>query len=58
MKVLVVGSGGRCHAIIDALKRSTESVEVFAAPGNDGMRPMAELVPIPVTEVEQLRDFA
>ena len=37
MKILVVGGGGREHAIIKALKKSPEATEIFAAPGNGGM---------------------
>ncbi len=58
MKVLVIGGGGRCHAIIDALKRSSKVSEIFSAPGNAGIAQMAKRVPIKETEVEALRDFA
>lgn len=58
MKVLVVGSGGRCHAIIDAIKRSKPTTKVFVAPGNDGMRDSAEIVPINETEIDKLLKFA
>ncbi|MFR9668731.1 MAG: phosphoribosylamine--glycine ligase [Rikenellaceae bacterium] len=58
MKVLVIGGGGRCHAIIDALKRSSKVSEVFSAPGNAGIAQIAKIVPIKEVEVEKLRDFA
>ncbi len=58
MKVLVIGSGGREHAIVDALSRSAKVEKIYAAPGNAGMALQAECVKIGVTEVEALRDFA
>lgn len=58
MKVLVVGSGGRCHAIVEALDRSQQVDKIFCAPGNAGIAAMAECVAIKETEVEKLRDFA
>ncbi|MFR9649297.1 MAG: phosphoribosylamine--glycine ligase [Rikenellaceae bacterium] len=58
MKVLVIGGGGRCHAIIDALKRSSKVSEVFSAPGNAGIAQIAKIVPIKEVELEKLRDFA
>ncbi len=57
-KVLVIGGGGRCHAIIDSLKRSPKVSEVYSAPGNAGIAQIAQIVPIKETEVEKLRDFA
>ena len=38
MKILVVGAGGREHAIIKKLKENPEVTEIFACPGNGGMR--------------------
>lgn len=58
MKVLVVGSGGRCHAIIHALSKSAQVDKIYAAPGNDGMRDLASLVAIKETEVDSLLSFA
>lgn len=57
-KVLVIGSGGREHAIVDALHRSEQVEKIYAAPGNAGMVDIAENVSISVTELEKLRDFA
>ncbi len=57
-KVLVIGGGGRCHAIVDALSRSTKVGKIFCAPGNAGIASQAEIVPIKETACEQLRDFA
>ncbi|WP_418981777.1 phosphoribosylamine--glycine ligase [Alistipes sp.] len=58
MKVLVIGSGGREHAIVDALARSPRVEKIYCAPGNAGIARQAECVSIGDTEVERLRDFA
>lgn len=58
MKVLVVGSGGRCHAICDALSKSHKVHHIYAAPGNAGMMEYAELVSIKETQIEELVKFA
>ncbi|MFI3258976.1 MAG: phosphoribosylamine--glycine ligase [Rikenellaceae bacterium] len=57
-KVLVIGSGGREHAIVDALKRSDEVSKVYCAPGNAGIAKIAECLPIKETDVEALCAFA
>ena len=57
-RVLVVGSGGRCHAIVDALSRSPQVEKIFCAPGNAGIAEQAECVAIGVTDVEALVAFA
>ncbi len=57
-KVLVVGGGGRCHAIVDALSRSPQVGEIFCAPGNALIGRQAHNLPIADTDVEALRDFA
>ena len=58
MRLLVVGSGGREHALVEALAQSPRETEIFAAPGNPGMAPLAELVDIPADDLISLRDFA
>lgn len=58
MKVLVIGSGGREHAIVDALTRSPQVEKIYAAPGNAGMAAVAECVAIRETEIECLAAFA
>ena len=58
MKALVVGSGGRCHAIVEALSRSPQVEKIYCAPGNAGIAALAECVAIKETNVEALRDFA
>ena len=57
-KVLVVGGGGREHAIVDALSRSPRVEKIYCAPGNAGIAQQAECVPIKDTDVEGLRKFA
>ncbi len=51
MKVLVVGSGGREHAIVWALSKSPKVTELFCAPGNAGIAQLATCVPITATDV-------
>ena len=57
-KVLVVGSGGREHALCWKLAASPQVEKVYCAPGNDGMRPVAEPVAIDFTDVDGLVAFA
>lgn len=56
--VLVVGGGGREHAIVDALSRSPQVGKIYCAPGNAGIGMLAENVPVKDTDVEALKDFA
>ncbi|MCL1854403.1 MAG: phosphoribosylamine--glycine ligase [Clostridia bacterium] len=58
MKVLVVGGGGREHAIVQKLKESPQIDELFCAPGNGGISALATCVPIKARSVEELTDFA
>ena len=58
MKVLVVGSGGREHAIIKALKKSDRITKLFAAPGNGGISREAECAPIKAVDIAGITDFA
>ena len=57
-KVLVVGGGGREHAIVDALARSAQVEKIYCAPGNAGIAGQAECVPLKDTDVEGLLAFA
>lgn len=60
MRVLIVGSGGREHAIAWKLTQSSQVETIFVAPGNGGLRalPKTQSVPIEATAIAQLRDFA
>ena len=58
MKVLIIGSGGREHAIATAVSKSKRVDEIFCAPGNAGIAKLAKLVPIKVMEFDALADFA
>ena len=57
-KVLVIGSGGREHAIVYQLSRSKQVGQIFCAPGNAGIAQLAECVAIKDTDVEALLAFA
>jgi phosphoribosylamine---glycine ligase len=58
LKVLVVGSGGREHALVEALAASPLEPAMYAAPGNPGIARVAETVDIPADDLVSLRDFA
>jgi len=58
VKVLVVGSGGREHALVETLAASPLQPAMYAAPGNPGIARIAETVDIPVDDLVALRDFA
>jgi phosphoribosylamine--glycine ligase len=58
MKVLVVGGGGREHAIIKALKKNESIKRLYAAPGNGGIGCEAECVPTKAVDIPSITDFA
>ncbi len=58
MKLLVVGGGGREHAIIRSLKKNPEVTEIFALPGNGGIAADATCVNIGATDIEKIVAFA
>ena len=58
MKIMVVGGGGREHAIIKKLKENKEITEIFALPGNGGMANDATLVNIAAKDISAIVDFA
>ena len=58
MKVLVVGGGGREHAICTALKKSPKVTELYCAPGNGGIAEIATCKNISATDVEAMVEYA
>ena len=58
MNILVVGGGGREHAIIKSLKKNPEITEIFAAPGNGGIAADATCVNIKATDINSIVAFA
>jgi phosphoribosylamine--glycine ligase len=58
MKVMVVGGGGREHAIVWKLSQSSRISELFCAPGNAGTANLAKNIPLKATDLEGVRDFA
>lgn len=58
MKILVVGGGGREHAIIKSLKKNKTVEKIYAAPGNGGISADAECVDIKATDIEKMVEFA
>lgn len=58
MKILVLGSGGREHAIVRKLKESPKVTKLYCAPGNGGISHDAECVPISVMDKEKVTAFA
>ncbi len=58
MKVLVVGGGGREHAIIKTMKKGREDLEIYAAPGNGGMADDAVLTGIGAKDIDGIVNFA
>jgi phosphoribosylamine--glycine ligase len=58
MKVLVIGTGGREHAIVWKLRQSPKVQTVYCAPGNAGIASLASIVPIKQSDISSLADFA
>ena len=58
LKILVIGGGGREHAVIRKLKESPHAEKIYCAPGNGGISRDAECVPIPVTDLPGVVRFA
>src|SRR5699024_5112542 len=58
MKVLVIGKGGREHSVVMNLAKGTLATEIYAAPGNDGMKQQETCVPIDAMYKDGLRQFA
>jgi phosphoribosylamine---glycine ligase len=58
MKILVVGNGGREHALVWKIHQSPLVQEVYCAPGNAGMEGMADCIPIDTSNIVEVADFA
>ena len=58
MKVLIVGGGGREHAIATSVKKSSKVSKIYCAPGNAGIAAIAECAPIGAMEFDKLVAFA
>jgi phosphoribosylamine--glycine ligase len=58
MRILVVGGGGREHAIIKALKKSKKAEKIYALPGNGGIAADAECHPVKATDIDGIVAFA
>lgn len=58
MKILIVGSGGREHAIAMSVAKSSRAEKIYCAPGNAGIGQIAQCVPIGAMEFEKLAAFA
>ncbi len=58
MKILVVGSGGREHALVRAIKKSSKAEKIYCCPGNGGISADAECVNIKATDVDAMVEFA
>ena len=57
MKILIVGGGGREHAIAKKIAENPQVEKLYAAPGNGGMAEICELVPLKATDINAIADF-
>ena len=58
MKILVIGSGGREHALVWKISQSPKVKKIFSAPGSAAIGELAEIVPLGAEQIEKLADFA
>jgi phosphoribosylamine--glycine ligase len=58
LKILVVGGGGREHALVWKILKSPLVKKVFCAPGNGGISKVAECIPIKATDIEGVVSFS
>ena len=58
MRILIVGSGGREHALAEQISKSPQATAIFIAPGNGGTGDFGQNLPINPDEIEKLADFA
>ncbi|MGL5206949.1 MAG: phosphoribosylamine--glycine ligase [Acidaminococcaceae bacterium] len=58
MRILVIGGGGREHALVWKLAQSPKVDKIFVCPGNPGMKNLAECIALPLTNLEAVADFA
>jgi phosphoribosylamine--glycine ligase len=58
VRILVVGGGGREHALVWKLRQSPDVTEIYCAPGNAGIRSLADCIPIDPSDIVELADFA
>ena len=58
MNVMIVGGGGREHALLEALRKNPKIDSLFALPGNGGMAKHATCVPVPATDLDAIASFA
>jgi phosphoribosylamine---glycine ligase len=58
MKILIVGNGGREHALAWKIRQSPLVTEIYCVPGNAGMADLADCVPIDTTSIVEIADFA
>ena len=58
MKILVIGSGGREHALVWKLRQSPSVSKIWCAPGNGGISQQAECIPVNLADIRALGDLA